>query len=72
MHEGLTHYPHPFTGRDSEFEIEPTASLKGKFIVNLKLSLSLLMADHRQHIPWSNVPPTSLQIPLSPNIPHQQ
>jgi hypothetical protein len=54
LHEGRTHYPTPYEDVDSVHELEPTATLRDKFIVNLKLCLIELLRDHYRHVAWSN------------------
>ena len=58
LHKGKTKYPHPFTRKDSEYDIEPIRSAKDKFITNLKLCLIYLMMDRDIHLPYSCVPKT--------------
>jgi hypothetical protein len=55
LHEGRTHYPNPFRNRlESDHELEPTDSVRGKFFVNLQICLIWLMGDRHEHLPWSN------------------
>jgi len=58
LHQGRTHYPNPFTGEDHLETpiIEPTNTIRDKFLVNLKLCLLCLMGDTSHHILWSNIP----------------
>ncbi|MHB8270999.1 hypothetical protein [Bradyrhizobium sp.] len=66
LHKGRTKYPNPFTERDSEYDLEPTDTVKGIFIVNLKLALTELMADMHKHLPHSNV-----SVPISSTMPNK-
>jgi hypothetical protein len=43
LHEGRAYYPHHLFGPDSKYAIEPIASRRDQFIVNLKLCLIALM-----------------------------
>ncbi len=54
LHKNRSHYPHPNTRTDSEFEIEPTANNRDVFIVNLKVGLIFLMADRLNHVLFTN------------------
>jgi hypothetical protein len=56
LHEGRTHYPNPLTDQESPYLLEPTADIRGKFLVNLKLCLLWLFGDNRRHQPFSNAP----------------
>ena len=79
LHQGRTHYPHPITGKDSEYEIEATSTTRDQFFVNLKLCLIWLMEDHNRHHTWTNIPmtwgpmqPASPDTPRTPSNPHRQ
>jgi hypothetical protein len=69
MHEGRTHYPSPFSGTDSEYELEDTSSRRGLWMVNLKLALGHLMADSDKHMPWSNAPRQAPQLVFPAELP---
>lgn len=71
LHKDKIKYPHPFTRKDSEFDIEPITSRKELFITNLKLCLILLMMDRDTHVPNSCVPKTLPDTLVQPNTPHQ-
>jgi hypothetical protein len=61
LHEGRTHYPMPYENLDSVYELEPTNTVRGKFFVNLKISLVELLRDHFRHEAWSNMPAPMLK-----------
>ncbi len=56
LHQGRSNYLNPFTGKESDIEIEETEEPRDVFIVNLKLCLIELMADHSKHQHGSNIP----------------
>jgi hypothetical protein len=56
LHQGRSHYPHPFKGQDSDIEIEKVNGQRDSFIVNLKLCLIELLADSSKHQHGSNFP----------------
>jgi hypothetical protein len=56
LHDGVTKYPHPFFGGDSEDDIEKVTTPKEIFILNVKLSLIVLMRDRRIHQIHTNLP----------------
>lgn len=59
LHQGRTHYPHPFDhGKDSEHPLEPGKGSRHIFILNLKLCLIELLRDGTKHGLYSNVPAT--------------
>jgi len=61
LHEGLTHYTNPVTGKpatdDPLMKIEPIIGPRDIFIINLKICLLALRFDHRTHRHGSNLPP---------------
>jgi hypothetical protein len=57
LHEGITYYPLPdMEGSTAEIPLEPIASNRDKFIVNLKICLLWLIADSERHRRWTNIP----------------
>jgi hypothetical protein len=78
-HEGRTHYPIPhWEAQNSEYELEPTSTIREMFFVNLKLCLIWLFGDYNRHQLNSNIPLTwgpmqfaSPDKPPEPNKPHQ-
>jgi hypothetical protein len=56
LHVGRTHYPTPFRDLESAHKLEETDTARGKFLVNLQISLLWLMGDLHEHQPWSNAP----------------
>jgi len=54
LHIGKTYYPDPFTNSDSTYEIGPTTTRRGQYIVNLQLVLIHLMGDYKRHAPHGN------------------
>jgi hypothetical protein len=57
LHEGITHYPSIVAGvGNTNYPIEDMPQTRDLFFVNLKLSLTMLMADAGKHKLWSNNP----------------
>jgi hypothetical protein len=61
LHEGRTHYPTSVREWESADKLEPTDSVRGRFLVNLQICLLHLMNDEQQHLPWSNAPLISMK-----------
>ncbi len=64
LHENRSHYPHPNTRTDSDFEIEHIANNRDVFLVNLKVGLIFLMADRLNHTLFTNTPLNNAVPPL--------
>ena len=62
LHEGRTHYPHHLFGPDSKMPIEPIASRRDQYVVNLKIGLIALMRDRISHHDHSNKPKTEQEM----------
>jgi hypothetical protein len=56
MHEGRTHFPHHLYKNRNGLKIESARNNRGKFILNLKIALLLLMRDRVSHAAWSSAP----------------
>jgi hypothetical protein len=56
MHEGLTHFPHHLYKNRNGMKIDSVSNNRGKFILNLRLALIILMRDRVSHQLWSNAP----------------